>query len=318
MKAELLAQVKALDPTPLDADMPVGTWSAAVVLHEIERRTDMDTRDTTKKEAPPGVTQQIEPSPSPSPKTTERLTKETGKRRWSGALVGAAAFAVVVLVVGGVILLASLGSDEVGPAAPVTTQAPATITSDGALAVSGDYIEASNTGDADAVMALLTPDATFSTNFTGPMDRVFFEQRLARNIAQGSIFTAPECAVTEEGTRVEVKVSCVYGTHDAPSQAVGGPPVSTVLTIVVTPYGIRQLAFGYGQPDFNYVGRPFENWVLVNHSDDAEAVAFGNWASVDDAQRSGRLIAQYAEEWAAFLEANDCDWQSVVCRPVDQ
>ncbi len=107
-------RLRRIDPAPVDAEPPSGAIEATAVIHAIERRTGMDTRDTSgKQETPPSVTQQIEPSPSP--KETERLTKETGKRRRSGALVGAAAFAVVVIVAGGIAFIASQGDEEKGP-----------------------------------------------------------------------------------------------------------------------------------------------------------------------------------------------------------
>jgi len=122
---QLLKRLAEANAHGEQAPLPETIWTNDLALREIERRTGMDSKDTTNRKAtPPGVTQQIEPSPSP--KVTERLTKETGKRRWSGALVGAVAFAVVVIVVGAVVLLASRGSDELGPATPVTTQAPPT------------------------------------------------------------------------------------------------------------------------------------------------------------------------------------------------
>ncbi len=114
MTADLFDRYAALDPADMPDAAPDWASVALVLLAAIERRTGMDTRDTTgKQETPPSVTQQIEPSPSP--KETERLTKETGKRRRSGALVGAAAFAVVVIVAGGIALIASQDDKEKGP-----------------------------------------------------------------------------------------------------------------------------------------------------------------------------------------------------------
>ena len=60
-------------------------------------------------------------------------------------------------------------------AAPVTTQPPTTatvpaLTVDEALAVSDAYIEAFNTGDTDAVLALFTPDVALSEKYTGMSD----------------------------------------------------------------------------------------------------------------------------------------------------
>ena len=110
---QVLEKLSETDLYAADTLMPVSAWSREAALSEIERRTGMDTRDTTSgKETPPGVSDERKPSARPS--TPERLMKETGRRRWSGALVGAAAFAVVVIV-GVAILLASKGRRSAGP-----------------------------------------------------------------------------------------------------------------------------------------------------------------------------------------------------------
>jgi ketosteroid isomerase-like protein len=182
------------------------------------------------------------------------------------------------------------------------------------------YIEAFNTGDANAVLDLLTPEVTLSEKYTGmsdsfdAIDRAFFEQHLAWSTAQGTTFTSPECAVTEDGAGAEVTVSCEFGWLYAAEKAVDAPPVPTVLTMVVTPDGISQAAFEY-VPEFG-VGS-FDRWVGDNHSDNGEFVGFGDWNSVAEAEQSGILRAQYVAEWVAFLEANDCTYQGV-CRPPDQ
>jgi hypothetical protein len=205
-------------------------------------------------------------------------------------------------------------------AAPTTTSGNAqSLTDEEALAISDDYIEAFNSGDAAAVLGLFTSNVALSEKYTGmsewgPMDRASFEQQLAWNLGQGSNFVSPECAVIEDGVAAEVTVSCEFGWLDAAEKAVDAPPVPTVLTMVVTPDGISQAAFEY-PPEFGLVS--FDRWVGDNHKEDSKGVEFGDWDSVAEAEQGGILRALYVADWAAFLEANDCTYQDV-CRPTDQ
>ena len=181
-------------------------------------------------------------------------------------------------------------------------------TGDEALAVSDAYVAAFNSGDAEAVLALFTPNVALSDKYTGmsdsfeEIDRAFFDQHLAWSIAQGTTFTSPECAVTDDSAEAEVTVSCEFGWLDAAENAASAPPVPTVLTMVVTPDGISGLAFEY-PPEFGVAS--FDNWLLINHREDSQGVEFGDWNSVAEAEQGGTLRARYVEEWAASLETND-------------
>jgi len=251
-----------------------------------------------------------------------RRTIVNSHRRWGWwQLRAVVTMAVMVLVLAGCSSL----DDEASPAttvpppapstttaAPVTTQPPTTATvlalSDGeALAVSDAYIEAFNSGDTDAVLALFTSDVALSEKYSGmsdsfdAMDREFFEQHLAWSAAQGTTFTSPECAVTEEGPGAAVTVTCEFGWLYAAERAGGEPPVPTVLTMVVTGDGISEAGFEYPP---NFGSELFDRWLYANRSDDLEGVEFGDWNSVAEAEQGGKLRAQYVEEWAASLEAN--------------
>jgi ketosteroid isomerase-like protein len=233
-------------------------------------------------------------------------------------------------MVGMILVVAACSSsdDPVSPASTAPPQAPTTTTAttavpttsgnaqsltvDEALAVSGDYIDAFNSGDADAVLALFTDDVALSEKYSAlsdfgngdpfeAMDRAFFEQELAWNTAQGTTFVSPECAVTEDGAAAAVTVSCEVGSLPAAEKAVDAPPVPTVITMVVTPDGISQLASEY-VPEFGLAR--FDNWLFLNHKDDSQGVEYGDWNSVAEAQQGGTLRAQYVAEWAASLEAN--------------
>jgi len=201
-------------------------------------------------------------------------------------------------------------------AAPTTSGNAESLTDDEALAVSGAFVDAFNSSDADAVLGLFTSNVALSEKYTGmsvsfePMDRDCFGQQLAWNLGQGSTFVSPECAVIEDGVAAEVTVSCEFGWLDAAEKAVDAPPVPTVLTMVVTPDGISQAAFEY-PPEFGVDS--FDRWVGDNHSDNSEFVEFRDWNSVAEAEQSGILRAQYVADWAAYLEANDCTYQDLVC-----
>ncbi len=196
--------------------------------------------------------------------------------------------------------------------APTTSGNAQSLTEDEALAVSDGYIDAFNSGDADAVLGLFTDDVALWRKYSAlsdfgngdpfeAMDRAFFEQELAWSTAQGSTFVSPECAVTKDGAAAAVTVSCELGSLPAAEKAVDAPPVPTVLTMVVTPDGISQAAFEY-VPEFGLAR--FANWLFLNHKDDSQGVEFGDWNSVAEAEQGGTLRAQYVAEWAASLEAN--------------
>lgn len=246
------------------------------------------------------------------------------KKRYPGWLVAAAAFAAVVVVGFGIGLVFNAGSDSSTDVidTPTTTTQPATattvplpFTADQALAVAEDYFAEFNAGGSEAVMALFTPDATFTVRLIGdqaePTLRAFWEERLVWNMAQGTIMTPHECAVTDEAPGA-VTISCEHGTHDAPAQAVGGPyAVPTTTTMKVMPDGIGEFDELYGSPDFTYVGERFDAWMTENNPADALAAGFGNWSSLDEASENGRILAQYAEEWAAELQAAGCTFNQL-------
>jgi hypothetical protein len=174
------------------------------------------------------------------------------------------------------------------------------------LAVNDAYYAAFNAGDADAVLALLTPDVTIDNSYVGRWALTDWEMSLVWETAQGTSLTSPECTVAEELSGEAASVTCESGTHTAAGQALGAPPVPTTTTIVVTPDGIRQLEFVYGDPKHNTYLLPFDNWVLDNHPEDAAKVGAFDFSSVEEAEHNGLLTAQYADEWASFLDAKGC------------
>jgi hypothetical protein len=241
-------------------------------------------------------------------------TDKINRRRWAGRAIVAAAAVILVIVAVAMFdsteesIQIDVVDDPSDVDAPEPTEQVVLSPGEQALAVSGGYIEAFNSGDAGAVLALLTPDVALSEKFTGTspdfeaMDPADFEQQLAWDTAQGTTYTSPECAVTDESSGASVSVSCAFGWLYPAEKAVGEPPVPTTLDLVVAPDGISQLAFEY--PPIFGVPR-FDNWLVLNHGEDSQGVEYGDWNSVAEAQQGGILRAQYVKEWAAELEANN-------------
>jgi hypothetical protein len=233
--------------------------------------------------------------------TPQKVQQDQTKRR-RGWLVAVAAFAVVI-VFG---LTAALLSSQSTDGEPATTATEPTVTPAEAIAVANAWYVAFNAGDVDAVMALFAPDATVGTTWFGygPLED---EQVLNTwNAAQGTALTTVGC--TADGAPAPTQhVGCEGANYDALVQAVGAPPVPANVTMTIGPDGIADLLYAYGQPDFNHVGEPFEVWMQANHAEiDVESLDWGE--SIEEAEVSGVLVAQYAAEWAAYLEANDCTY----------
>jgi hypothetical protein len=286
--SQVLKQLAETDAHASDTEMSTLAWSRETARSEIERRMGMEPQGSTSKQEQTAATGRLEPAAGSHAATRP---PQTNRRRAS--LIAAGAFAVTILVVAGIALLSS--DDESVPFGAGSS-----------LAVADDYFAEFNAGGSEAVMALFTPDATFTVEFQAePTLRAEWEEILVWNTAQGTIMTTHECAVTDEAPGT-VTISCEHGTHDAPAQAVGAVAVPTTTTMKITADGIGELDEQYGGPDFLYVGVPFDAWMTINNPADALAAGFGNWSSLEEASEHGRIRAQYADEWAAELQAAGC------------
>ena len=189
-----------------------------------------------------------------------------------------------------------------------------------ALAVAEAYVAAFNAGDADTVMGLFTPDVSIIDGFEGEWTVTDWEMRLTWDIAQGTILTAANCTVAEASSQGAVTVICESGTHNASAQAIGAPPVPTTLTFLVVPEGIRELGSIYEFPYFLATAGPMLRWLRGSHPEDADrvglddTVGFDSWDSVEEAEQNGLLFAQYAREWAAFLDGSGCVYPDICFR----
>ena len=81
----------------------------------------------------------------------------------------------------------------------------------------------------------------------------------------------------------------------------------------ITPDGIGEFLELRGRPDFTFVGDFFDAWMTENNPDDALAAGYGNWSSLEEASEHGRIRAQYADEWAAYLQAAHCPFNRTNC-----
>ena len=289
MTVDLFERYASLDPAKAPGNQP--EWSTvAPVLSVVTDWRDPDMQ-----------TQQQTLTKPPKPKKIRTLL-----------LVAAAAFALV-LVVGGIALLSSGDASEPPSAAtpPSTVVAEAApeqaVTPAEAIAVANAWYVALNDGDVDAMMALYAPDATTFSNFRS--DYTLEEEREFNvwNAAQGTKLTTEGCT-SVEGSAPQT-VHCDGATYDAPTQAVGTPPVRTSVTMTIGFEGIAALRYTLGaQPNFAYVGDPFIAWMRANNPEDTGRTIFHAWTTIEEAHEYGLAIAKYAQEWAAYLEANDCTY----------
>lgn len=187
-----------------------------------------------------------------------------------------------------------------------------TFSSGDALSTVDTYFEEYNAGDHEAVTSLLTADA--KVDFFGPMPLTEFAMITAFFTGMGTILTAPDCTATDEVSEESATVYCEFETIDGRTQVVDAPPVPSAFTAVITPKGIGQLVFEYGNPDFLHVGRPLASWIAQHHPEEVEATEVGEWSTVEEARESGEATARLAAEWATFLEENDCVYTELFCR----
>lgn len=215
-----------------------------------------------------------------------------------------------------VVFAAACGGGQSASSDPNTTRSPAVTSETGtsvgmeavpidqALSTASAYFSAFNSGDANAVMALLSSGATFSDNFTGSMTREQWEQRLVWNMAQGTTLATPDCTVPSGGASGEgTAVRCESATLNAQIQVVGAQPVPTVVGLLVTSNGVQNVSEDFGQPDFLQATQPFMQWMEEEFPGDVEKVGFDVWDSIEQAHENGELTAEYARRWAAYLEA---------------
>ncbi len=225
-------------------------------------------------------------------------------------------------------------------ASSTTTTMP--LPSDEALAVADAYFAAYNAGDIDAVFSLFTPDnrpghdGTKRASYTWEGKGVSvgggvaseggdgpWNQRLYLDAAQGTVLRSPSCTLTDDQSPEHTLITCVYEIVDAPTRAVNAPSVPVTMMLTLTPAGISEITETYGEVDFDHVREPFRRWLEANRPDVTclAQTLEGGWCTDYEDEDSeerfgdvalwtdlGRIIAQYADEWAAYLQENNCSY----------
>ena len=178
-----------------------------------------------------------------------------------------------------------------------------------ALATANSVFVGLNNGDVDGVIAEFLPDAKIEYRhpFYGSQGRMTIadlNKTLTWWAAAGTATTDPDCAVTDGSDGSAVTVVCRYGTHHAPDKAVGAPPIPTLTTMVITPAGV--LEWIQESDSTAGVGAAFGSWLFAHHRETLEAL--DESSSLEVIREQGLLCAQYAQEWAEFLETRNCSY----------
>ena len=224
---------------------------------------------------------------------------------------------LAVLVVAAGCTSSAATGDAAAAASPTPTPSglTRTVTVDDATETNDAYFAAYDAGDVTAMMDLFAPDAEIllfgEDELPVEAHRLLYEWK----VAEGTQMLPRDCTASEVEDRDAVAVDCEYAQREYLSRAVDGPPVPHTMILVVGPDGIERLDSAIGDPNFLVYSEPFYAWMQAHHPDDAQAVVCCGWDSVEDAQQSGELVAQYADEWAAWLEDNpSCTWRDTHCQ----
>lgn len=212
---DVMVELRAANPAPAEAEPHPAAWSDTALLAEIDTRS--------------GIEMSLDQKPK-----TERANAVERPRGWSRGLVAAAAFAVVVGVIGVVALVDFGGTETTEPPATtaepvVTTAAPTSTTvapTTAAPALSADeqqfveaYFDAWN-NDVDAQLALLAPDVEivilfgvwhpFAVDEPQSLERGAFEDIARWGAALDTRAEATECVPLDQGFRCGFTMTDVF------------------------------------------------------------------------------------------------------------
>lgn len=247
------------------------------------------------------------------------------QRKRGGVWAAAAAFAAVIVV--GVIAVAASSGDETSTeptqlvtsstvAASTTTIPPSTsaaapvFTTEDALAVKDAYFAAYEVGDIDAMLSLFSPELNLSMP-SGSTSLEEWEKLYTWKSAEGTVLMPALCQATTGDAGVSIV--CNYAHHQYPAVLVGAPATPHTLNMTVNADGkVSLLRDRFGSPSW-LTDAPFAVWMGKVHPEDTAVAACCSWASVEEARTNGRARAEYAEEWAAYIEATGCAWDDQVC-----
>jgi hypothetical protein len=255
------------------------------------------------------------------------------KERPNRNVLGFAAAAAVVLIVGLGIFVsldddggtdlvsaeAPNSEDEAANAKAAVSPVPTTldqaqssgsasgeVTVEEAETVTENFFDALNSLDPDAAMALLSADVVISDDLVGEVSSVEYSNILTWNAAQGTTYAPQVCRYLEGIQPLTVLAVCETSVVNAENQALGRGGIPVTVAITIGAGGIEELSGDYGAPTFSYLGDPFERWVAANHPGDEANLVWGD--TQEEALVNGLMLAEYAAEWAEFLDANDCEF----------
>ncbi len=205
-----------------------------------------------------------------------------------------------------------------GASMPVLAQddGRSAITEEEALAVTEAWFEAYDDGSVADMLGLMAPDAALAETF-GPMAREEWQHFYTWKIAEGTQFVDRDCSAAANDDAVEVTVTCEYAHLPYSHRLVGAPPVPHTLTQVIGPDGIRSQRQRFGSPDFSKVDDPWWRWLESNDPDLVPLLdSLFSWSTPREAELTGRMWAESAEDWAAWLEENGCTYDEPCPHPL--
>ena len=280
--------VRRANPVP---DVSMLDHVDAPVLLDQHRRMDMETMDRTTAERP----------------------SRPGRGLWLGV-----AAAIVIAVVGLALLQRDEDPDEVVPSAttapPATSAAPATTlpptttvpldSADAAAAAetASSFFDALAANDAEAMAALLSPDAL--TEIYDGMDGLRIE--LDWNEAEG-FKRIPGACQAQEAVEEGIVVRCPYDFHAIRSDELGlGPFTDNYIIFTVSNGSIVAVS---EQPAFmtngfsTLVWTPFSAWVVQNHPEDGPLL-YLDWPRNTSQRISEESIPVWDRLTREYVDAN--------------
>jgi hypothetical protein len=282
--APIFRRVAAINPVPDETDLPANVMSATALLDTIDERT--------------GAVQ-----------TQQHHTKpQEGPKRRSGWLIAAASFAVAIVFIGAVTLLANTAENL-----PPVTEPVAESTVAAPIDVAESWFALYEAGDVAGYQALMSADATFScADCAGGMPvgpyfdypfRALADEEAgdSRTLYAGHGSLNATCAADGNVVTCDTERESLFGWFDSEGEPRTHQRLTRVLTVedgVVTEYTIVELQefeaswFDYGQI------AAYGTWLSQNHPKDHAELFFGNTILVNDAEQAARH-RMFVADWAS-------------------
>jgi hypothetical protein len=241
----------------------------------------------------------------------QQLTKpvEPEKKQRSGWLIAAASFAVVILFVGVVMLLANTAENM-----PPVTESAAESTVAAPIDVAEAWFALYETGDVAGYQALMSADATFSCAdcagggmsegpyFDYPFRALAAEDAAdSRTLYAGHGSLSATCAAEGNVVTCDTERASLFGWFDEEGEPRTHQRVTRVFTVengVVTGYTFAEVPGGEGRWfDYGQIAA-YGTWLSQNHPRDHAELFFGTTILVSDAEQAERH-RMFVLEWAA-------------------